>query len=73
MGKNFFFLQNIQTAWGLTQSPIHWVQGVFPGEKWPGYHHPYPLLRLRMTGPMLLLPLDAVMAWTGKTLLYATV
>ena len=23
----------MQTAWGLTWSSIHWVQGVFPGEK----------------------------------------
>jgi len=29
----FFFPRNMQTAWGLTRSPIHWVQGVFPGEK----------------------------------------
>jgi len=33
MGEKFFLLQNIQTDLELTQPPIHWVPGVFPGEK----------------------------------------
>jgi hypothetical protein len=75
MGKNFFFfLSEISRLLGDSPSLLFiGYKGSNLEKKWPGYDHPYPVLRLRMTGPVLLLPLDAVMAWTGKTLLYDTV
>jgi hypothetical protein len=71
-GKNVSPLENLQTGSGAHPPCYSMGTGVLPGVKQPVYEvDRSPLLpRLRMSGAIRLLPLYAVMTWTGPDLLY---
>jgi hypothetical protein len=74
MGKWFSLPQNHpDQLWGLPSLLFSWYRDSFLVVKWLGREvdrWPHLVLRLRMSGALLFLPLCAFMAWTGITLLF---
>jgi len=61
-------LQGVMTGCGAHPACFQWVAVSFPGVKRPGVKltsHHRPLLRLRMSGAVPLLPLYTIKTWTG--------
>jgi hypothetical protein len=71
--KVFSSLKHPLRLWGLTQPPIQWVPGSFPGGKAAGLRltsRLFLVAGLRWSGTITVHPLHALMVSTGTTLLF---